>query len=76
MPLADWPERLSPGGAAAWLMQRRRRANISGGSAAVRLKALAWPDDPNGSPVGAGPPVTISDQARGIIDQASDWRER
>lgn len=68
-PLADGPGRMAPGSAAVWGMQIRRTADQAGGCSAVRLKALCWAERDDQVweiPV----PVTFSDRARELIDEA------
>lgn len=69
MPVADWPgERLAPGAAALWGLQLRRNAEMGGGSAAVRVKALCTAGD--GEQWEVTVPVTFSDRARELTDDA------
>jgi hypothetical protein len=73
-PLADWPDRIAPGTAAVWQMQLRRTADMAGGCAAIRFKALCTADDGQAWEIAV--PVTISDMARELIDTASKNSDR
>jgi hypothetical protein len=74
-PLADSTERMAPGGAAVWMMELRRMAGTSAGADGVRFKALAWAERDDQCwelPL----PVSMTDNARALIDKAADQSGR
>lgn len=69
-PLADWNDRMAPSTPAFWLMELRHTAEGSEGISGVRFKALAWAERDNQSwelPL----PVSVTDNARAMIDKAA-----
>lgn len=69
-PLADWTERMAPGTPALWLMELRRTAKGSAGADGMRFNALAWAerDDQYWELL---LPVSMTDNARALIDEAA-----
>lgn len=69
-PLADWTDRMPPGTAAFWMMELRRTVGGSAGASGVRFKALAWAERDDQCwelPL----PVSVTDNARALIDEAA-----
>jgi hypothetical protein len=69
-PLAYCNDRIPPGTPAYWLMELRRTASTSAGVDGVRFKALAWAERDDQCwelPL----PVSVTDSARTLIDEAA-----
>jgi len=74
-PVADWEKRMPPGTAAVWGMDLRRTADMAGGCSAIRLKALCWADR-DSETWEVAVPVTISDRAKELINDACKHSDR
>jgi hypothetical protein len=66
----DSVDRMAPGTPAFWLMELHRNASRSAGASGVRFKALVWAECDDQCwelPL----PVSVTDNARALIDRAA-----